>query len=114
MSSRHAAALERAGVLVEALPWLERFHGAPSSSSSAATPWTDDALQRAFAEDVVFLRYAGLRPVVVHGGGPQITAHLDRLGIESVFAAGHRCHAPRRWTSCAWCSSGRCSARSSG
>jgi acetylglutamate kinase len=55
---------------------------------------TDRALQQAFAEDVVFLRYAGLRPVVVHGGGPQITAHLDRLGIETVFASGHRVTTP--------------------
>jgi acetylglutamate kinase len=51
---------------------------------------TDDALRQAFAQDVVFLRYAGLRPVVVHGGGPQINAHLDRLGIETSFAAGLR------------------------
>ena len=75
---------------------------------------TDDALKQAFAEDVVFLRYAGLRPVVVHGGGPQITAMLERLGIESRVprrASGSR--RPRRWTSSGWCSPARCSARSS-
>ena len=94
MSSRHAAALERVGVLVEALPWLERFHGRTVVIKFGGNAMVDDALQRAFAEDVVFLRYAGLRPVVVHGGGPQITAHLDRLGIESVFAAGHRLKSP--------------------
>ena len=94
MSSRHAAALERVGVLVEALPWLERFHGRTVVIKFGGNAMVDDALQRAFAEDVVFLRYAGLRPVVVHGGGPQITAHLDRLGIESVFAAGHRVTTP--------------------
>jgi acetylglutamate kinase len=94
MSSRHAAALERVGVLVEALPWLERFHGRTVVIKFGGNAMVDDALQRAFAEDVVFLRYAGLRPVVVHGGGPQITAHLDRLGIESVFAAGHRVTSP--------------------
>ena len=55
---------------------------------------TDHSLREAFAEDVVFLRYAGLRPVVVHGGGPQITAHLERLGIESVFAGGLRVTTP--------------------
>ena len=55
---------------------------------------TDVPLQQAFAEDVVFLRYAGLRPVVVHGGGPQITAALERHGIESVFASGHRVTTP--------------------
>jgi acetylglutamate kinase len=94
MSSRHAAALERVGVLVEALPWLEQFHGRTVVIKFGGNAMVDDALQRAFAEDVVFLRYAGLRPVVVHGGGPQITAHLDRLGIASVFAAGHRVTSP--------------------
>ncbi|MEP6816297.1 MAG: acetylglutamate kinase, partial [Marmoricola sp.] len=51
---------------------------------------TDDTLKRAFAEDIVFLRYAGFHPVVVHGGGPQISAMLDRLGIESEFRGGLR------------------------
>jgi acetylglutamate kinase len=94
MSTRHAAALEKAGLLVEALPWLERFHGRTVVVKYGGNAMTDAPLQRAFAEDVVFLRYAGLRPVVVHGGGPQITAHLDRLGIESVFEAGHRVTTP--------------------
>ena len=94
MSSRHAAALEKAGLLVEALPWLEQFHGRTVVIKYGGNAMVDEALQRAFAEDVVFLRYAGLRPVVVHGGGPQITAHLERLGIESVFAAGHRVTSP--------------------
>jgi acetylglutamate kinase len=94
MSSRHAAAIEKAGLLVEALPWLERFHGKTVVIKFGGNAMVDQALQQAFAEDVVFLRYAGLRPVVVHGGGPQITAHLDRLGIESVFASGHRVTTP--------------------
>ncbi len=94
MSSRSGAALEKASLLVEALPWLERFHGRTIVIKFGGNAMVDEALQRAFAEDVVFLRYAGLRPVVVHGGGPQITAHLDRLGIESVFAAGHRVTTP--------------------
>jgi acetylglutamate kinase len=95
--SRHEAALEKAGLLVEALPWLERFHGRTvvvKLGGNALTSGTDGSLLSAFAEDIVFLRYAGLRPVVVHGGGPQITAHLDRLGIESVFEAGHRVTTP--------------------
>jgi len=91
---RHAAALEKATLLVEALPWLERFHGRTVVVKFGGNAMTDTALQRAFAEDVVFLRYAGLRPVVVHGGGPQITAHLDRLGIETVFASGYRVTTP--------------------
>jgi acetylglutamate kinase len=55
---------------------------------------TDESLRQAFADDIVFLRYAGLRPVVVHGGGPQISAHLDRLGMESVFRSGLRVTTP--------------------
>jgi acetylglutamate kinase len=55
---------------------------------------TDEPLRLAFAEDLVFLRYAGLRPVVVHGGGPQITEALDRLGVESTFTAGLRVTTP--------------------
>lgn len=94
MSSRNAAALEKAGLLVEALPWLERFHGRTVVVKFGGNAMTDAALLEAFAEDIVFLRYAGLRPVIVHGGGPQITRALDRLGIESVFASGHRVTTP--------------------
>src|SRR6185312_14932055 len=53
-----------------------------------------ESLRYAFAEDVVFLRYAGIRVVVVHGGGPQINAHLDRLGIDQVFTGGLRVTTP--------------------
>ncbi len=88
------AALAKAATLVEALPWLARFHGAVVVLKYGGHAMTDPALQRAFAEDVVFLRYAGLRPVVVHGGGPQITAHLERLGIESEFRGGLRVTTP--------------------
>jgi acetylglutamate kinase len=93
-STRRATALEKAGVLVDALPWLERFHGRTVVVKFGGNAMTDTALQAAFAEDVVFLRYAGLRPVVVHGGGPQITRQLERLGIESVFQSGHRVTTP--------------------
>ena len=55
-------------------------------------------LQRSFAEDIVFLRYAGLKPVVVHGGGPQITEHLTRLGIASEFRGGLRVTTPEAMT----------------
>ena len=87
-------ALSKAATLVEALPWLARFHGAVVVLKYGGHAMADPALQRAFAEDVVFLHYAGLRPVVVHGGGPQITAHLDRLGIETEFRGGLRVTTP--------------------
>jgi acetylglutamate kinase len=89
-----ASALAKAATLIEALPWLARFHGQVVVIKFGGHAMTDEALRLAFAEDVVFLRYAGLRPVVVHGGGPQISAHLDRLGIESTFRAGLRVTTP--------------------
>jgi acetylglutamate kinase len=81
---------EKAAVFVEALPWLERFAGRTVVVKYGGHAMDDEAARKAFAEDVVLLRHVGLRPVVVHGGGPQITAHLDRLGVESVFAGGRR------------------------
>jgi acetylglutamate kinase len=88
------AALAKAETLIEALPWLERFHGQTVVIKYGGHAMTDEALRLAFAQDVVFLRYAGLRPVVVHGGGPQISAQLQRLGIESSFTAGLRVTTP--------------------
>ena len=84
----------KAAALVEALPWLERFHGRTIVVKYGGHAMTDETLRETFAEDVVFLRYAGIRVVVVHGGGPQINAHLDRLGIEQVFAGGLRVTTP--------------------
>ncbi len=84
------AALAKAATLIEALPWLDRFHGQTVVIKFGGHAMADEALRLAFAQDVVFLRYAGLRPVVVHGGGPQISAQLDRLGIGTSFAGGLR------------------------
>jgi acetylglutamate kinase len=94
MTARNHAALPKAHTLVEALPWLARFHGRTVVIKYGGNAMADDTLRAAFAEDLVFLRYAGLRPVVVHGGGPQITAHLDRLGVEAEFAGGLRVTTP--------------------
>jgi acetylglutamate kinase len=88
------AAMAKAATLIEALPWLDRFHGQTVVIKYGGHAMTDGALQVAFAQDVVFLRYAGLRPVVVHGGGPQISAHLERLGVASTFTAGLRVTTP--------------------
>ncbi len=85
---------EQAATLVDALPWLARFHGKIVVVKYGGNAMTSPQLQAAFAEDVMFLRYAGLRPVIVHGGGPQITEHLDRLGIASEFRAGLRVTTP--------------------
>jgi len=95
--SRHEAmerAAEKAAVLVEALPWLQRFNGATVVIKYGGNAMVDDKLKAAFAQDMVFLRLAGLHPVVVHGGGPQITAMLTRLGIPGEFKAGLRVTTP--------------------
>ena len=94
MDPQADGALAKAATLIEALPWLERFHGQTVVIKFGGHAMTDTELCFAFAQDVVFLRYAGLRPVVVHGGGPQISAHLGKLGIESTFAAGLRVTTP--------------------
>ncbi|MGH3629459.1 MAG: acetylglutamate kinase, partial [Sciscionella sp.] len=83
-------ATRKAGVLIEALPWLQRFHGATVVIKYGGNAMLDSELKRAFAQDMVFLKLAGLHPVVVHGGGPQISAMLARLGMPGEFRGGLR------------------------
>ena len=87
-------AQQKAAVLIESLPWLEEFTGSTVVIKYGGNAMVDPALQRAFAADMVYLRYVGIRPVVVHGGGPQISAMLDRLGIASEFRGGLRVTTP--------------------
>jgi acetylglutamate kinase len=84
------SAQAKAATFVEALPWIARYAGKTVVVKYGGHAMDDPEAAAAFAQDVVLLRYVGLRPVVVHGGGPQITAHLERLGVESVFEAGRR------------------------
>jgi acetylglutamate kinase len=84
----------KARTLAAALPWLKQYHGKIVVVKYGGNAMTDDTLKRAFAEDVAFLRFAGFKPVVVHGGGPQISTMLDRLGIESEFRGGLRVTTP--------------------
>jgi acetylglutamate kinase len=90
----HLVASAKAATLIEALPWLKQFHGRTVVIKYGGHAMTEEPLRLAFAQDLVFLRYAGLRPVVVHGGGPQITEELGRLGVESTFTAGLRVTTP--------------------
>jgi acetylglutamate kinase len=87
-------ATAKAGTLAEALPWLKTYHGKTIVVKYGGNAMTDERLKQAFAEDIVFLRYAGVHPVVVHGGGPQISSMLDRLDIRSEFKAGLRVTTP--------------------
>jgi acetylglutamate kinase len=80
----------KASVLTGALPWLKEFHGRVIVVKYGGHAMIDEECRRAFAEDMVFLRTCGILPVVVHGGGPQITGMLDRLGIKSEFRGGLR------------------------
>jgi acetylglutamate kinase len=84
----------KARTLAAALPWLKRYHSKIVVVKYGGNAMIDDALKRAFAEDIAFLRFAGFRPVVVHGGGPQISTMLDKLGIESEFRGGLRVTTP--------------------
>ena len=84
----------KAQILAEALPYIRNFHGKTIVIKYGGNAMTDEALKHAFAEDIVFLRLAGFKPVVVHGGGPQINSMLDRVGIESEFRGGLRVNTP--------------------
>ena len=84
----------KARTLAAALPWLMRYHGKTVVVKYGGNAMTDETLKQAFAEDIAFLRFAGFRPVVVHGGGPQISEMLARLGIESEFRGGLRVTTP--------------------
>ncbi|TDQ45409.1 acetylglutamate kinase [Actinorugispora endophytica] len=94
ISRIHQTALDKASTLIEALPWMGALHGKTVVVKYGGNAMTDPELRARFAENIVFLRYAGLRPVVVHGGGPQINAHLERLGVESTFTGGLRVTTP--------------------
>lgn len=84
----------RAHVLAEALPWLQKFHHKIVVVKYGGNAMIDGQLKAAFAADMVFLRTCGLKPVVVHGGGPQITSMLGRLGMEGEFRGGFRVTTP--------------------
>src|SRR5664280_943463 len=90
----HLSAQTKARVLIEALPWLQRFAGAVVVVKYGGNAMIDDTLKQAFARDIAFLRSAGIKPVVVHGGGPQISVMLARLGIQSEFRGGLRVTTP--------------------
>ena len=80
--------------LLEALPYIREFHGRTIVIKYGGSAMTDEALRDAFATDVVLLKYVGLNPVIVHGGGPAITEHMERLGMEVRFHEGVRVSDP--------------------
>lgn len=94
MTITHEEAATKAAVLIESLAWLKRFRDEIVVVKFGGNAMVDLALTSAFAEDMVYLHHVGIRPVVVHGGGPQITAELTRRGIPSEFRGGYRVTSP--------------------
>ncbi|MEX1079492.1 MAG: acetylglutamate kinase [Homoserinimonas sp.] len=84
----------QANTLIESLPWLKRFRGQVIVVKFGGNAMVDETLERAFAEDMVYLHHVGIHPVVIHGGGPQISAELDRRGIPNEFRGGLRVTSP--------------------
>src|SRR5690625_5146028 len=85
---------QKAEVLIQVLPWLQRFAGTRVVIKYGGHAMVDERLQRAFAAVIQFLHQVGMQPIVVHGGGPQISAMLDRLVIAAEFRGGRRVTAP--------------------
>src|SRR5690554_576154 len=84
----------RARTLIDSLPWLKHFRGKVIVVKFGGNAMVDEELERAFAEDMVYLHHVGIHPVVIHGGGPQISAELERRGIRSEFRGGLRVTSP--------------------
>ncbi|HEX9888290.1 MAG TPA: acetylglutamate kinase [Nitriliruptorales bacterium] len=89
-AERISSAQHKASVLREALPWITRFHGQTVVVKYGGSAMVDEHLKTSFAADVALLHFVGLRPVIVHGGGPQISATAERLGVASEFVGGLR------------------------
>jgi acetylglutamate kinase len=91
---RTAEGVASVETLLEALPYIREFHGRTVVIKYGGAAMRDEALKDAFATDIVLLKYVGLNPVVVHGGGPEITAYMERLGMEVRFVEGLRVSDP--------------------
>src|ERR1700741_4556546 len=76
--------------LLEALPYIRQFHGRTIVIKYGGSAMRDEELREAFATDVVLLKYVGMNPVIVHGGGPEITSYMERLDLEVEFVEGLR------------------------
>jgi acetylglutamate kinase len=82
--------VEKASILIEALPYIQSFYGKTFVIKYGGSAQTEEALKQAFAQDVVLMNFIGIRPVIVHGGGPRINATMERMGKKPSFVHGHR------------------------
>ncbi|BDZ47556.1 hypothetical protein GCM10025866_34650 [Naasia aerilata] len=108
-----AEAAAKAATLIESLPWLMRFAGQIIVVKFGGNAMEDPGLMRAFAEDMVYLRYAGIRPVVVHGEARRSPRCSSASTSRASSAAGTGSRRPRSWRSFGWCSPARSAATSS-
>jgi acetylglutamate kinase len=90
----HPSSPERVETLLEALPYIREFHGRTVVIKYGGAAMREEALRDGFATDVVLLKYVGLNPVIVHGGGPDITSYMERLGMKVRFVEGVRVSDP--------------------
>ena len=84
------SALEKSRILMEALPYIKRYYGRTVVVKYGGAAMDDPVLRESFANDIVLMRFVGMNPVVVHGGGPQVTAHIEKLGGKATFVDGYR------------------------
>src|ERR1041384_6001017 len=90
MNDNPIDALHKSRILMEALPYIKRYYGRTVVVKYGGAAMEDPALAQSFANDIVLMRYVGMQPVVVHGGGPQVTAHIEKLGGRGTFVDGYR------------------------
>src|ERR1700733_8534989 len=90
ITTREVARMRDVGTLLEALPYIREFHGKTVVIKYGGAAMEDPELREEFARDVVLLKYVGLNPIVVHGGGPEITGYMERLGLPVKFVGGLR------------------------
>ena len=106
MSPDNGQSGARVETLLEALPYIREFHGRTVVIKYGGAAMREEALREDFATDVVLLKYVGLNPVVVHGGGPDITSYMQRLGMEVRFHEGMRVSDPEtvevQWPATCW------------
>src|SRR4051812_27159732 len=89
-TTQDGAAVERISTLLEALPYIRDFHGRTVVIKYGGAAMEDPALREDFARDVVLLKYVGMNPIVVHGGGPEITRYMEKLDLPGEFVGGLR------------------------
>lgn len=82
--------IKRANIVIESLPYLMKFYGKTIVIKYGGAAMKDPELKKSVIQDILFLKYVGMNPIIVHGGGPEINKYLDKLGIEPKFIGGYR------------------------